>query len=53
MGGRSKYAMEEEEVRSGGGGQVKHISLQSKRSSFSHHSVKLAELQLFIIYVRL
>lgn len=35
-----------------GGGQVKHISLQGKRSSFSRHSGRLqVELQLFIIDV--
>lgn len=36
----------------GGGLQVKHISLQGKRSSFGRHSARLqVELQLFIIDV--
>lgn len=44
--------VEEQKVRSwrGGGGQVKHISLEGKRSSFGRHSARLqVELQLFII----
>lgn len=54
VGGRGgRNGVEEQEVRSWGGGlQVKHISLQGKRSSFGRHSARLqVELQLFIIDV--